>query len=171
LFKFLNKKKDFFFLKKEISYLLLMATTHNSRISKPSVVETYDNMKIRLADGAVEELSLSFKSDGDCGVFRETLKTWHLVNTGAEVISFIGYDATVTAPVQITSGGTFIGTATTQKIGFYNTTPVIQANFIDTTSGTLPVSTTYNHEEIEDIRAALGSVVTALKDIGLVASS
>lgn len=80
--------------------------------------------------------------------------------------------ATLTDAANIVVGtttGTKIATATTQKLGFWNSTPVVQpttsvtaATFVTNTSGTLNDSATFGGYTI-------GQVVAALKSIGVLA--
>lgn len=68
-----------------------------------------------------------------------------------------------------TGTGTKIGTATTQKIGFYNTTPIIQP----TTAGTNGVFVQNTGNAVNDASTFDGyklvRVVRALKELGILA--
>lgn len=57
--------------------------------------------------------------------------------------------------------GTKFGTATTQKASFFNATPVVQAGAITAPSGGATVDS--------QSRTAIGSIITALKNIGITA--
>lgn len=57
--------------------------------------------------------------------------------------------------------GTKIGTASTQKIGFFNATPVVQVSAISAPSGGTTIDT--------QARTAINSIRTALTNLGLTA--
>ena len=65
-----------------------------------------------------------------------------------------------------TTTGTTIGTATTQKLGLFNATPVVQASAISapTTPGAV-----YAQSEAQSAVAAINSLRTAVKNIGITA--
>ena len=70
-----------------------------------------------------------------------------------------------------TTTGTKIGTATTQKLGFYNVTPVVQPTAL-TTADAGTVDGTYGAEEsavIANLRTRLGELETKLQALGLLA--
>jgi hypothetical protein len=71
-----------------------------------------------------------------------------------------------------TTTGTKIGTATNQKLAFYNATPVDQRTGIaDVDSST--VDGTYGAEEaavIEDLRTKVNALIQVLEDLGLTAT-
>lgn len=72
--------------------------------------------------------------------------------------------------------GCLIGGASTDKIGFYGTAPVAQYATISAVATTAATSTTnaYGYTtaaQADAIVTALNSVIDALKDVGLVASS
>lgn len=71
-----------------------------------------------------------------------------------------------------TTTGTKIGTATTQKLGFYNATPVVQPTGIaDIDAST--VDGTYGAEEqavIGDLRTKVNSIISKLESLGLIAT-
>lgn len=81
---------------------------------------------------------------------------------------------TVTDATDIILGsttGTKIGTATTQKLGFYNKTPVTQQTTIAAVDNST-VDGTYGAEEqavIGDLRTKFDDLVTKLKAYGLIA--
>jgi len=62
-----------------------------------------------------------------------------------------------------TSSGTKIGTATTQKLGFWNATPVVQQSHIANPSGGTTVDT--------EARAAIASINALCATLGLMAAS
>jgi hypothetical protein len=93
----------------------------------------------------------------------------------------VGNDGTVTLAdgANIATGsttGTKIGTATTQKVGFYNATPVAQQNTTGTTTGFVANSSanaSYNESTytggVGTTAYTVGDVVRALKNLGLLA--
>jgi hypothetical protein len=70
-----------------------------------------------------------------------------------------------------TGTGTKIGTGTTQKVGFFNATPVVRQSAIaNVDTGT--VDTSWGTPEVTvvtDIRTKLNSVLTILRNLGLIA--
>jgi hypothetical protein len=70
-----------------------------------------------------------------------------------------------------TTTGTKIGTATSQKIGFYNKTPVVQRTGIaDVDSST--VDNTYGQQEndvITSLRTKVNAILQVLEDMGITA--
>lgn len=67
--------------------------------------------------------------------------------------------------------GTKIGTATTQKLGFYNATPVVQPTAL-TSADAATVDATYGSEEsgvINNIRTRVGEIESKLQALGLLA--
>lgn len=68
--------------------------------------------------------------------------------------------------------GTKIGTATTQKIGFYNAAPVVQgASIADVNTAT--VDTSYGQPEVDvitDLRTKVNSLISRLEALGLIAT-
>ena len=69
-----------------------------------------------------------------------------------------------------TTTGTKIGTATNEKIGFYNATPVVQpAGITDVATST--VDATYGAEEanvINHMRTRVNGLITRLESIGII---
>lgn len=64
------------------------------------------------------------------------------------------------------STGTKIGTATTQKLGFFNKSPVVQRSAIGAPSSP---GATYSQSEAQSAVTAINSIRTALSDLGLTA--
>lgn len=62
--------------------------------------------------------------------------------------------------------GTKIGTATTQKLGFYNKTPIVQPGAIAAPSSP---SGTYSQSEAQSTVTAVNSIRTTLTNLGLTA--
>jgi hypothetical protein len=90
--------------------------------------------------------------------------------TGAQTLSDVDI-------VLGTTTGTKIGTATTQKLGFYNATPVIQQATTGTTTGfTANSGTTVRDDSTFTGNSGtkaytVGDIVRALKNLGLLAAS
>jgi hypothetical protein len=61
-----------------------------------------------------------------------------------------------------TGVGTKIGTSVNQKIGFFSATPVAQQNSISDPSG--------GGTQDAQARSAIGSILTALRNLGLIAT-
>jgi hypothetical protein len=66
-----------------------------------------------------------------------------------------------------TATGTKIGTATTQKIGFWNATPAVQPSAYTATNVTTDRSFDANATSINELADVLGTLITDLKTIGL----
>jgi|ERR1051326_4082952 hypothetical protein len=64
------------------------------------------------------------------------------------------------------TNGTKIGTATTQKLGFFNTTPVVQAAAI---SAPASPGGLYAQSDAQSAVNAINSIRTAIKNIGITA--
>ena len=76
-----------------------------------------------------------------------------------------------------TTTGTIIGTATTQKLSFYNSTPVIQPSAVGTATGYTAGTTAATFHEDDTYTGNVGTtaytlngVVAALTTLGLIAS-
>lgn len=72
--------------------------------------------------------------------------------------------------------GLYVGQSATDKVGFYGTAPVVQASVITAVNTTASTSTTNafgftTSTQADAIVTALNSVITALKNIGIVASA
>ena len=70
--------------------------------------------------------------------------------------------------------GAQIGKAATEKIGFYGATPVVQASNITAPATTVAVSSGawgWGSTQANAITTSLDAVITALKNVGIVASS
>lgn len=61
--------------------------------------------------------------------------------------------------------GTQIATESTQKIGFYGTTPVDQP---DAVANANSVGATYSQAEVQDIADKVNLLITRLEDLGLI---
>lgn len=74
------------------------------------------------------------------------------------------------------SDGLYVGQSATDKVGFYGTTPVAQYATIAAVNTTASTSTTNafgytTSTQADAIVTALNSVITALKNIGIVAAA
>lgn len=98
--------------------------------------------EVRLREIFREELSFMLKSDRF--TFNKTIQV-------GDAIDFL---------LGRTIGARF-GTAADQKIGFYGATPVIQASAITAPSGGATIDS--------QARTAIGSLITALHNLGLIA--
>ena len=63
------------------------------------------------------------------------------------------------------STGTIIGTEITQKLGFFDTTPVIKQNHIDDATG---AGGTYNQTQVQSIVSAVNAAVLVLEKFGFI---
>lgn len=69
--------------------------------------------------------------------------------------------------------GLSIGASASQKVAFYGVTPVVQAATVAaaTNTTTTTSTTTALTTDLDSIRTKLNSVLTALRDIGILAQS
>jgi hypothetical protein len=130
--------------------------------------DTGDN-KITLTDNLASALDITESSSGSYLKFTTT-------NSGEKVV--FGKDLDISGDHDLivgTSTGTKIGTAATQKIGFFNATPVVQQNTTGTTTGTTGGSGTALHTNatitggVGSTAYTVGDIVKALKTLGLLA--
>lgn len=118
---------------------------------------------------------LDFRAFNGSGVYSHSpLK---LPNSSSGTIT-IDNDLTVSDAHNIilnTTTGTKIGTGTTQKLGFWNATPVVQQSHIVDAVTNHSFSASYSDLELEDALDDMGNkvneVLTLLETLGLVASS
>jgi|DEB0MinimDraft_12_1074336.scaffolds.fasta_scaffold16727_2 hypothetical protein len=129
--------------------------------------DTGDN-KITLTDNLANALDIT-ESTNSYLKFTTT-------NSGEKVV--FGKDLDISGDHDLiigTSTGTKIGTAATQKIGFFNATPVVQPATTGTTTGTSGGSGTALHANatitggVGSAAYTVGDIVKALKDIGILA--
>ena len=129
--------------------------------------DTGDN-KITLTDNLANALDIT-ESTNSYLKFTTT-------NSGEKVV--FGKDLDISGDHDLiigTSTGTKIGTAATQKIGFFNATPVVQPATTGTTTGTSAGSGTALHANatitggVGSAAYTVGDIVKALKDIGILA--
>jgi hypothetical protein len=129
--------------------------------------DTGDN-KITLTDNLASALDIT-ESTNSYLKFTTT-------NSGEKVV--FGKDLDISGDHDLiigTSTGTKIGTAATQKIGFFNATPVVQPATTGTTTGTSGGSGTALHANatitggVGSATYTVGDIVKALKDIGILA--
>lgn len=94
--------------------------------------------------------------------------------TADDTVSVLNKSQTFGEGKNITLGtttGTKLGTGTTQKLGFYNATPVIQRTGVADVN-TSTIDNTYGQEEndvITSLRTKLNAVLQVLEDLGLTA--
>jgi len=130
--------------------------------------DTGDN-KITLTDNLASALDITEPTSGSYLKFTTT-------NSGEKVV--IGKDLDISGDHDLiigTSTGTKIGTAATQKIGFFNATPAVQQTAATTTTGTSGGSGTALHANatitggVGTTAYTVGDIVKALKTLGLLA--
>lgn len=132
-----------------------------------------NTLRIQRSSGAVETIITSNSTGSFIG--SSTSHPTAIQSAGVTRFSFAGSgtgDCTVTDTLNFvfsTGTGTKIGTATTQKIGFWNATPIVQpttavtaATFVANTSGIVNDTATFDGYTI-------GQVVKALRNEGLLA--
>jgi hypothetical protein len=129
--------------------------------------DTGDN-KITLTDNLASALDITESSN--------SYLKFTTTNSGEKVV--FGKDLDISGDHDLivgTSTGTKIGTAATQKIGFFNATPVVQQNTTGTTTGTTGGSGTALHTNatitggVGSTAYTVGDIVKALKQLGLLA--
>ena len=129
--------------------------------------DTGDN-KITLTDNLASALDITESSN--------SYLKFTTTNSGEKVV--FGKDLDISGDHDLivgTSTGTKIGTAATQKIGFFNATPVVQQNTTGTTTGTTGGSGTALHTNatitggVGSTAYTVGDIVKALKTLGLLA--
>jgi hypothetical protein len=129
--------------------------------------DTGDN-KITLTDNLASALDITESSN--------SYLKFTTTNSGEKVV--FGKDLDISGDHDLivgTSTGTKIGTAATQKIGFFNATPVVQQNTTGTTTGTTGGSGTALHANatitggVGSTAYTVGDIVKALKTLGLLA--
>ena len=121
-----------------------------------------------ISSGAAENLTIDAKGTGTI--------TLNGTATGTVTIGSTLTMADAKNIILNTSTGTKIGTATTQKLAFYNSTPITQpAASTDTTTGaaggttTVFLNTTYTGG-VGSAAYTVGGIVASLKNLGLIAS-
>jgi hypothetical protein len=129
--------------------------------------DTGDN-KITLTDNLASALDITESSN--------SYLKFTTTNSGEKVV--FGKDLDISGDHDLivgTSTGTKIGTAATQKIGFFNANPVVQQNTTGTTTGTTGGSGTALHTNatitggVGSTAYTVGDIVKALKTLGLLA--
>lgn len=126
----------------------------------------------RAGNGSASAPSLSFYNDATCGFYRAGSQDIGFAIGGNQKLAFGSTAQTFSEGVNIavgTSTGTKIGISTSQKIGFWNKTPVVQpttgtagAAFVANTGTTVNTGSTFDGY-------TLASVVAALRNVGLLA--
>lgn len=121
-----------------------------------------------LPAGSLALPSLAFSGDPDTGLWNSAANGLQLVAGGVAQITLDGSvnilrTLAIANAVNVTFGtgtGTKLGTNTTQKIGFWNTTPVVQPTGIVDADGTLA-----------DITTKFNSLLAKLESVGLLAAA
>ena len=69
--------------------------------------------------------------------------------------------------------GTCVGLSATEKVSFFGATPVVQRTLITAATNTTTTTSTTGAltTDLDNVRDKLNEVITALKDLGLVASA
>lgn len=147
----------------------------------------YVNIGVKYPSGSESAPSITFDTDLDTGVYNPAANELGLVTNGSDAVRInssgdvtIGSDLIVDGDIRCDGGdvvlgtitGTKIGTATSQKIGFYNATPVVQpttgvaeAAFVENSGSTaVNVDSTFGGYTIQQ-------VVKALQTLGLLAQT
>lgn len=119
------------------------------------------------ADDTTANAGIHFGTSRDTNLYRSaanTLKTDDAFVVGGASLTF----ADATNLVVDSTTGTKIGTASTQKLGWWNATPVVQPAGWGTPSGTI-ARTTYatSTATLTQVAERLGALITDLKTIGL----
>src|SRR3990167_6726750 len=94
-----------------------------------------------------------------------TDKFYGTITTGAARKEFIMGDNAITEAVNIVLGtttGTKIGTATTQKLAFYNSTPIVQGASVADATGGLNIDA--------EARTAINALISRIEALGLIAT-
>lgn len=101
-----------------------------------------------------------------------TEKLIQLKNNGTEKFSVLGTGTINVADaaniVLGTSTGTKIGTATTQKLGFFNKTPVVQPAAYTTSNVTTDRTYDANSTTVDELADVLGTLIADLQSLGLI---
>ena len=66
------------------------------------------------------------------------------------------------------AGGMKIGTATTQKLGFYNATPVVQPSAYTVTNPSTDRAFDVSSTSVNELASVLGTLIGDLKSLGLI---
>jgi hypothetical protein len=93
------------------------------------------------------------------------------ITTNANPVLTITGTLTMTDAKNIAVGtttGTKIGTATTQKLGFFNATPVVQPSAYTTSNVTTDRTFDANSTTLDEVADVLGTLIADLKSLGLV---
>lgn len=150
---------------------LSLATAGAARLTISSGGTATFTGLVRIGDGAVGTPGLAFGSDTDCGFYRPGADTVSAVIAGAAVLTFSSGGVFLPEGMVLAVGsttGTKIANATTQKLGFYNATPIPQpAGVADPTAP----GVVYSQAEAQSTRNAVVSILTKLEALGLFAAA
>lgn len=143
------------------------ATTIGVRVAKPTGATSY---ALQLSDtGGTAAGGITFGTDTT--LYRSTndvLKTDDaLVVDGASIT--LSNDASSARSIVVgTTNGLKIGTATTQKLGFFNATPVVRPSAYTPTNVSADRSYDANSTSIDELADVLGTLIADLQALGLV---
>lgn len=130
------------------------------------------NSQVEMADGTAALPSITFINDLNTGFYRIGTDNFALTTNGTKCVDWSTTTQTYADAYDIATGtttGTKIGTGTTQKIGFWNTAPIVQP----TTGAAAATLTGGGGTTITDTDTfdgyTLKQIVKALRNIGLLA--
>jgi len=122
--------------------------------------------------GPLKFTSGSLMTTAEVGVVEFlTDKFYGTITTGPARKEFIQGDNAITEGVNLilgTTTGTKIGTATSQKLGFYNATPIVQPSAYTTSNVTTDRTYDANATTLDEVADVLGTLIADLKSLGLV---
>lgn len=126
----------------------------------------------RAGDGSASGPSHAFYNDATCGLYRISAGNIGFSISGNNKLSFAGTAMTYAEGYNVvlgTSTGTKIGTTTSQKLGFWNATPIVQpttataaATFVQNTGTAVNDASTFDGYTLK-------SLVKALRNTGIIA--
>jgi hypothetical protein len=139
---------------------------YNNGSSDVRVMSLYETQQVDFVDGGTAaEPTLVLGTDLNTGLFHPSADVLAVSAAGVEVQRWSSSLVTLADAVNVAVGtttGTRIGTATTQKLGFYGATPIVQGAGIADAAG----GTTIDAEA----RAAVNAVISRLEALGLIAT-
>lgn len=129
--------------------------------------------QVRAGGSAAGTPALSFQTDTDTGLHLAGGNTLQMVTGGTNRAQIDSDGIAIPSPGHLwlaagvniipnATTGTKIGTATTQKIGFYNATPIVQGASIADATGGATVDA--------EARTAVNAVISRLEALGLIAT-
>lgn len=119
------------------------------------------------ADGTVSNPGLSFTSDPDTGIYWVSANQFAFATAGVQRLLLSTTTLTFADAMNIafnTTTGTKIGTATTQKIGFYNATPIVQPSAYTQTFST--ADKTHAARTSTGLSMSVGTADGTIADVG-----